>query len=122
MVDFGVNETFIRRPRIFVAFGMVISSTPTWELIYSSINRGSLWLLKILASVAVHVKSYLERSLTLLRLHITTLDISIISINVVKKQSLQPGTNKIAIAAIHRLIRTIYHLVIHNQNLLLSNC
>lgn len=32
-----------------------------------------------------------------------------------KRQSSQPGTKKIAIAAIHRLLRTIYHLVKYNQ-------
>lgn len=32
-----------------------------------------------------------------------------------KKQSSQPETKKIAIAAIHRLLRTIYHLVKYNQ-------
>lgn len=32
-----------------------------------------------------------------------------------KRQSSQPGTKKIAIATIHRLIRTIYHLVKYNQ-------
>lgn len=32
-----------------------------------------------------------------------------------EKQSPQSGTKKIAIAAIHRLLRTIYHLVIYNQ-------
>ncbi len=33
-----------------------------------------------------------------------------------KRQSSQPGTKKIAIAAIHRLLRTIYHLVKYNQS------
>ncbi|NVY96775.1 transposase [Lactobacillus sp. DCY120] len=33
-----------------------------------------------------------------------------------KKQSPQSGTKKIAIAAMGRLLRTIYHLVITNQN------
>ena len=32
-----------------------------------------------------------------------------------KLENGQQGTKKIAIAAIHRLIRTIYHLVINNQ-------
>lgn len=32
-----------------------------------------------------------------------------------KRQSSQPGTKKIAIAAIHRLLRTIYHLVKYDQ-------
>ena len=32
-----------------------------------------------------------------------------------KRQSSQPGTKKIAIATMHRLIRTMYHLVINNQ-------
>lgn len=32
-----------------------------------------------------------------------------------KRQSSQPGTKKIAIAAMHRLLRTIYHLVKYNQ-------
>ena len=33
-----------------------------------------------------------------------------------KRQSSQPGAKKIAIAAIHRLLRTIYHLVKYNQS------
>ena len=33
-----------------------------------------------------------------------------------KRQSSQPGTKKIAISAIHRLLRTIYHLVKYNQS------
>lgn len=32
-----------------------------------------------------------------------------------EKQPPQSGTKKIAIAAIHRLLRTIYHLIINNQ-------
>lgn len=32
-----------------------------------------------------------------------------------KRQSSQPGTKKISIAAMHRLLRTIYHLVKYNQ-------